>query len=157
MGPIVILIIYAGERVVSNWSRIVVIIWLFVVLILTSSYTASLTSMLTIQQLLPAINDINDLIKNRENVGYQKGNFVGDILRRLKVQESKLKPYETAEEYSEALSKGTKKGGVGAIFYEIPYLMIFLAKNGNCAKYKMVGPIYKTDGFAFVSTSLSSI
>ncbi|XXG51709.1 hypothetical protein AAC387_Pa03g0221 [Persea americana] len=139
------------ERVVSNWSRIVVIIWLFVVLILTSSYTASLTSMLTIQQLLPSINDIDDLIKNRENVGYQKGSCHVDILRRLKVEESKLKPYETltAEEYSEALSKGTKKGGVGAIFDEIHTLRIFLAKNGNCAKYKMVGPIYKTDGFGF--------
>ncbi|RWR75368.1 glutamate receptor 2.7-like protein [Cinnamomum micranthum f. kanehirae] len=137
------------ERVVSNWSRFVVIIWLFVVLILTSSYTASLTSMLTIQQLQPAINDIDDLIKNRENVGYQNANFVGDILRRLKVEESKLKTYETVEEYAEALSKGTKKGGAGAIFDEIPYLRIFLAKNGNCAKYKMAGPIYQTGGFGF--------
>lgn len=77
-----------------------------------------------------------------------------DILRRLKVEESKLKPCETltAEECSEALSKGTKKGGVGAIFDEIPNIRIFLAKNGTCAKYKMVGPIYKTDGFGFDSS-----
>ncbi|KAM1527098.1 hypothetical protein ACFX1Z_016643 [Malus domestica] len=37
------------ERVVSNLARFVVIIWCFVVLILTQSYAASLTSFLTVQ------------------------------------------------------------------------------------------------------------
>ncbi|CBI23993.3 unnamed protein product, partial [Vitis vinifera] len=37
------------DRVVSNLAQFMVIIWFFVVLILTQSYTASLTSMLTVQ------------------------------------------------------------------------------------------------------------
>ncbi|OAY67752.1 Glutamate receptor 2.7, partial [Ananas comosus] len=41
------------ERIVNNSSRIVMIIWVFVVLILQQSYTASLTSILTVQQLQP--------------------------------------------------------------------------------------------------------
>ncbi|KAK7828665.1 glutamate receptor 2.7 [Quercus suber] len=41
------------DNLLSNLARIVVIIWVFVVLILTQSYTASLTSLLTIQQLQP--------------------------------------------------------------------------------------------------------
>uniref|UniRef100_A0A2N9IK22 Glutamate receptor n=1 Tax=Fagus sylvatica TaxID=28930 RepID=A0A2N9IK22_FAGSY len=61
--------------------------------------------------------------------------------------ESKLKPYETPEEYHEALLNGTHNGGVAAIFDEIPYIKFFLAK--YCSRYTMVGPTYKTDGFGF--------
>ncbi|XXG51707.1 hypothetical protein AAC387_Pa03g0219 [Persea americana] len=134
------------ERLVNNGSRFVVIIWVFVVWILTTSYTASFTTLLTLRQLEPTINDIRDLIKNGDNVGCLKGSFVVDLLKHLKVDDSKLRQFQTAEEYGEALSSGT----VGAIFDEIPYLRSFLAKKGNCAKYKMVGPIYKTRGFGFV-------
>ncbi|PHT45805.1 Glutamate receptor 2.5 [Capsicum baccatum] len=52
------------EKVTSNLTRFVLIVWFFVVLVLTSSYTASLTSMLTAKQLQPTITDLNDLIKN---------------------------------------------------------------------------------------------
>ncbi|CAL8990803.1 unnamed protein product [Prunus brigantina] len=65
----------------------------------------------------------------------------------LRFEESKLKALVTIEEYNHALSKGTKNGGVAAIFDEIPYLKLFIAK--NCSKYTMVGPTYKTDGFGF--------
>ena len=134
----------------GNWSRFVVIIWVFVVWILSNSYIASFSSLLTVQRLQPVINDINDLIKNRDNVGYQNGSFVLDLLRTLNVEEPHLKPYTTAEQFAEAMTNGT----VSAIFGEIPYLRLFLAKNENCAKYKMVGPIFKTDGFGFVSILL---
>ncbi|KAL1552579.1 hypothetical protein AAHA92_13360 [Salvia divinorum] len=61
------------ERVISNLSRFLLIIWFLVVLILTQSYTASLTSMLTVQELKPTITDVNELIRNKENVGYPHG------------------------------------------------------------------------------------
>ncbi|KAM7480993.1 hypothetical protein LguiB_005576 [Lonicera macranthoides] len=50
------------EQVVSNLSRLVVIIWCFVVLILTQSYTASLTSTLTVKQLEPTFTSVEELI-----------------------------------------------------------------------------------------------
>ena len=65
-----------------------------------------------------------------------------------------MKPYRTPEEYDEALSNGTHNGGVAAIFDEIPYIKLFLSKYGS--RYAMVGPIYKTDGFGFVSIYLST-
>ncbi|OIT19159.1 PREDICTED: glutamate receptor 2.9-like [Nicotiana attenuata] len=136
------------ERVTSNLTRFVVIVWVFVVLVLTSSYTASLTSMLTVQQLQPTITDLNDLIKNGEYVGYQKGSFVEDILKRMKFESSKFRSYSTLEDYNDALSRGSKNGGVGAIVDELPYLRLFL--NKYCRKYVMVGPTYKTAGFGFV-------
>jgi ionotropic glutamate receptor len=139
-----------GEKVVNNWSRFVMIIWFFVVLILTQSYTASLSSMLTVQRLQPTFVDVKEIKKRGYFVGYQKYSFVKELLtKQLNFHESKLKAYITPEEYDEALS--TEK--VAAIFDEIPYIKLFLAK--HCSKYTMVGPTYKTDGFGFVSLSLS--
>ncbi|XP_016647148.1 PREDICTED: glutamate receptor 2.8-like [Prunus mume] len=76
---------------------------------------------------------------------YQAWNLLGKRLSPL--AESKLKALVTIEDYKHALSKGTKNGGVAAIFDEIPYLKLFIAK--NCSEYTMVGPTYKTDGFGF--------
>ncbi|XP_059299526.1 glutamate receptor 2.8-like isoform X2 [Lycium ferocissimum] len=135
------------ERVTSNLTRFVLIVWVFVVLVLTSSYTANLTSMLTVQQLQPTITDLYDLIKKGEYVGYQEGSFVKDVLKRMKFDSSKLRSYSTLEEYNDALSRGSKNGGVGAIVDELPYLRLFL--NKYCRKYIMIGPTYKAAGFGF--------
>ncbi|XP_030950058.1 glutamate receptor 2.8-like [Quercus lobata] len=136
------------ERVVNNLSRFVLIIWMFLVLILTQSYTASLTSMLTVQRLQPTFVDVKEIKRKGYLVGYQKGSFIkGLLMKQLDFDESKLKPYETPEEYHEALSKGILNGGVAAAFGEIPYIKLFLAK--YCSRYTMVGPTYKSDGFAF--------
>ena len=138
------------ERIVSNLARIVMIIWFFVVLILTQSYTASLASMLTVQQLNPTITDINELIKKGEPVGCQNDSFVCEFLfESMKFDESKLVKYESPEELDELFSNKSSKGGIAAAFDEIPYMKIFLAK--YCSKYTAVGPTYKFDGFGFVS------
>nr|POF07337.1 glutamate receptor 2.7 [Quercus suber] len=137
------------EKVVNNWSRFVLVIWIFLVLILTQSYTASLTSILTVQRLQPMFVDIKEIKKNGYFVGYQKNSFVKELLKeQFDIHESKLKPYETPEEYHEALSNGTHNGGVAAIFDEIPYLKIFLSNYPS--KYTTVGPLYQIDGFGFV-------
>nr|DAD45631.1 TPA_asm: hypothetical protein HUJ06_003861 [Nelumbo nucifera] len=136
------------ERVASNLARFVVIIWVFVVLILSSSYTASLTSMLTVQKLQPTITDIKELQNKGECVGYQEGSFVVGLLKMMNFDESKLKEYKSVDECNEGLSKGSRNGGFAAAFDEIPYIKLFLAS--YCSKYTVVGPTYKTDGFGFV-------
>ncbi|KAA8525682.1 hypothetical protein F0562_007537 [Nyssa sinensis] len=136
------------EKVVSNLARFVVIIWVFVVLILTQSYTASLTSMLTVQQLQPTVTDVNELVNKGEYVGYQDGSFVQGLLKRKKFDEHKLVPYNSPEECDELLSKRSGNGGIAAAFDEIPYIKLFLGRYGS--KYTMVEPTYKTDGFGFV-------
>ncbi|KAK6137145.1 hypothetical protein DH2020_029109 [Rehmannia glutinosa] len=136
------------ERVISNLARFVLIIWFLVVFILTQSYTASLTSMLTVQQLQPTVTDVNELIRNKEYVGYQEGSFVYGLLKRMNFDESRLLVYNSVEECEELFSKGSGNGGIAAAFDEIPYIKLFLAK--YCSKYTMVDPTYKTDGFAFV-------
>jgi len=134
----------AEEKLESNLSRFVVIIWVFVVLILTSSYTASLTSMLTVQKLQPAVTDVRELQRTGAHIGYQEGTFIKQQLQKLGFDEAKMKSYSTAEKYADALSSGQ----VAAVFDEIPYLKLFLSQ--YCDGYTMVGPVYKTDGFGFV-------
>lgn len=129
---------------INNLTRFVVIVWLFVVLVLTSSYNANLTSMLTIQQLKST-----DTIKKGEYVGYQTGSLVARFLKGMIFGTYNTRNYSSLEEYDEALSKGSRNGGAAAIVDEIPYLRLLLSK--YCHKYTMINPTYDTSGFGFVS------
>lgn len=118
------------------------VIWVFVVLVLTSSYTASLASMLTVQQLQPTVTDVYELLKNEDYVGYSRSSFIEGVLKQLNFDKSKIRAYDSPEEYAQALLKGSKNGGVAAIVDEIPYITQFLAK--HCSDFTTVGPIIKT-------------
>ncbi|KAK9222839.1 hypothetical protein WN944_011279 [Citrus x changshan-huyou] len=128
---------FQGEKLFSNLSKFVVIVWVFVVLILSSSYTATLASMLTIQQIKLASMD---------NIGSQLGSVVPGALSNLNFKDSRLKKYNSAEEYANALSKGS----ISAIVDEIPYVKAFLSKYS--AHYTMAAAKYttSTNGFGFV-------
>ncbi|CAL5074208.1 unnamed protein product [Urochloa decumbens] len=131
------------ERIVNNLTRIAVIVWLFVVLILQQSYTASLSSILTVEQLQPTVTNLDEVIRRGDYVGYLNDSFMPGLLKRLKINESKLIPFNSPEEYNDALSTGR----VAVIVDEIPYLKLFLSK--YCHNYTMVGPTYKFDGFGY--------
>lgn len=128
----------------SNLSRMVLVIWFLVVLILTQSYTASLASMLTVQKLQPTVTDVNFLIRNSENVGYMQGSFVLGFLKKMNFDESRLVEYDSPETLDELLSSGR----IAAAFHEVPYIKLFLGK--YCSKYTMIGPINKANGFGIV-------
>lgn len=146
---------FTEEKVVSNLARFVMIIWVFVVLILTINYTASLSSLYTAEQLQPTVTDIKDLLRNQDNVGYIKNSFVYDLLKQVGFDDSKLKDFQTMEEIDEALSKGSAKGGIAAVVHVTPKMKLFLAK--YCSKYTMIGPIFKNEGYGFVSSFSSRI
>ncbi|KAJ0091002.1 hypothetical protein Patl1_14368 [Pistacia atlantica] len=136
------------ESMVRDCTRFVLAIWLILTIILMQSYTASLSTMLTIEELRPTFVSVNELRRKGCFVGYQNGSFVKDLLvHQLMLNASKLKPYDTVLDYYKALSEGSENGGVSAIFDEIPYIRVFLAKYGN--KYMMTGPTHRTDGFGF--------
>ena len=135
-----------GEKVKSNLTRFVVIVWVFVVLVLSSSYTANLASMLTIQQLKST-----DMIKKSDYVGFHTGFLTRGFSNGIILGDYNSRKYTSFEEYDEALSKGSKHGGVAAIVDEIAYLRLFLSK--YCHKYTMIDPKHlRTSGFAFVSS-----
>ncbi|KAK8569957.1 hypothetical protein V6N13_002665 [Hibiscus sabdariffa] len=126
------------EKLLSNLSKFVVIIWVFAVLVITSSYTATLASMLTVQQIR--------LSSREEYVGSQS--LVPEAIRNLKNENPRRMQYRSPEEYDDALRRGSKNGGVSAIIDEMPYLKLFLAKYP--ADYTMVKSKATSGGFAFV-------
>ncbi|GJW06691.1 extracellular ligand-binding receptor [Tanacetum coccineum] len=136
-------LVYAHrEKLQSNLSRFVVIVWLFVVLVLVSSYTATLSSLLTIKQI--------QLASKGGSIGYQDGSFVqGVLVRNLNFEDNRLNPYSSPEEYADALTRGSKNGGVDAIVDEIPYIKEFLAQYPS--GYSMTVSEIITNGFGFVS------
>ncbi|TVU12247.1 hypothetical protein EJB05_45882, partial [Eragrostis curvula] len=139
---------FSHDQIIKSLqSKVVVVIWCFVMLVLVQSYTASLSSLLTAQRLQPSVTDPRQLLRNGDYVGYQNGSFVHALLRRLQFDEHKIKVLSTLEEYADALRKGSKHGGVSAIFDEIPYLNSFLSQYGK--EFQIVGPIDRTDGFGF--------
>ncbi|EOA26543.1 hypothetical protein CARUB_v10022601mg [Capsella rubella] len=134
------------EKVVSNLARFVMVVWCFVMFVLTQSYAANLTSFLTVQRFHPAATTVNDLIKNGDYVGYQGGTFVKDILLDLGFHINQLKPYYAADEALTLFSKGKSKG-IAAVFDEVAYLNAIISQ--SCSKYAMVEPTFKTAGFGF--------
>ncbi|EYU45932.1 hypothetical protein MIMGU_mgv1a023751mg [Erythranthe guttata] len=146
--PFMSLVFAQRERIVSNLARLVVVVWMFVVLILSSTYTASLSARLTVQRLQPAVTDVLQLTRKGDFVGCHKGSFIFDLLQDLGFDKSKIKLYELPVEVHEALSEGSEKGGISAFFSVRAYTKLFLSN--YCNKYTTVGPTYPTEGFAFV-------
>lgn len=108
------------------------------------SYTANLSAMFT-------VNQLDFRYSGDYNIGYQEGSYVRDFLiTRLHFSESKLKQYSTIEQYHDAMTKGSKNGGIDAIVDEIPYMKLLLSRYDS--KYKILGERYRTDGFGFVSS-----
>ncbi|CAF1848362.1 unnamed protein product [Brassica oleracea] len=138
------IMVFAPKRVLSFWARFVVIVWYFLVLVLTQSYTASLASLLTSQQLHPTVTNINSLLEKGEVVGYQRSSFVLERLRESGFSDAKLVNYHGSEHCDELLSKGSARGGISAALMEVPYVRVFLGQ------YKMVQTPFKVDGLGFV-------
>lgn len=140
---------HVGEGFEGSLLCLVLVTWAFVASLLNSTYTASLSSRLTVQRLQPTVTDVKQLIKNGDYVGCQEGSFLVSYLKNLGFQESKIRTYNSTENCNEALMKGSKSGGISAYYDVLPHITMILSQ--YCGKYKKGGPTYRTDGFAFVS------
>ncbi|KAJ8772548.1 hypothetical protein K2173_027725 [Erythroxylum novogranatense] len=135
------------ETTMSTLGRMVLIIWLFVVLIINSSYTASLTSILTVQQLSSPVKGLESLKKGDDPIGYQVGSFAEYYLsEEIGIPKSRLRSLGSPEEYARALKDGPKNGGVVAVVDERPYIELFLAS--QCS-FRIVGQEFTKSGWGF--------
>ncbi|KAL8168312.1 hypothetical protein V2J09_009811 [Rumex salicifolius] len=135
------------ENTVSTLGRMVLILWLFVVLIINSSYTASLTSILTVQQLSSPIKGIDSLRTGNDPIGYQQGSFARNYLQQeLGIHESRLVALNSADDYADALIKGPKHGGVVAVVDERAYVELFLSTR---CEFTIVGQEFTKNGWGF--------
>lgn len=140
---------YAEEKTGSTLGRFVLIIWLFVVLILNSSYIASLTSILTVEQLSSPVKGIESLATGTDPIGYLKGSFAENYLTdELNIHRNRLVALNSPEEYEKALKVGPSAGGVAAVIDERAYMELFLSS--RCG-YSIVGQEFTKMGWGFVS------
>jgi ionotropic glutamate receptor len=140
---------YVGEKIVSTLGRLVLIIWLFVVLILNSSYIASLTSILTVEQLSSPVKGIESLTTSNDPIGFPSGSFAENYLtNELNIHRNRLVPLGSPNDYERALKDGPSKGGVAAIVDERAYMELFLSTR---CEFGIVGQEFTKMGWGFVS------
>lgn len=143
---------FAGEKVYSNLTRVVFIVWLFVVLILTSSYTASLSSMLTIQRLQPNVTDIEMLRRTDAQVGLDGDSFVCKYMEEV-LEFNPKNLFNVSSEYS--YTGEFKNERISAAFLELPYAEVFM--NKYCEGYTATTPTYRFGGLSFVSIYINHV
>ncbi|GJZ25163.1 glutamate receptor 2.8-like protein, partial [Tanacetum coccineum] len=133
------------DKLHSNLSRLAVVVWLFVGLIITQSYTASFASMLTAQRLEPTITSVEMLRNMNATVGYCNGSLVNHYLNDvlLGFKSIKVNSYNSTHRYAEALNSGE----IAAIFLEVPVAKVFLAQ--YCKSFIRTGETFKVGGFGF--------
>ncbi|XP_071726084.1 glutamate receptor 3.7-like [Rutidosis leptorrhynchoides] len=135
------------EDTISPLGRMVMVVWLFLLMVITSSYTASLTSILTVQQLSSPITGIDSLVASHLPIGYQLGSFAHTYLEEsLYIPRSRLIPLGSANKYDEALRLGPHNGGVAAIVDELPYIELFLSDHPD---FGIVGQPFTRSGWGF--------
>jgi hypothetical protein len=66
----------AGEPIKNNLSRFVLAPWFFMILIVSASFTASLTSRMTVTQFKPSVLDIETLQRTNAPVGCNENSFI---------------------------------------------------------------------------------
>uniref|UniRef100_A0A2P2J985 Glutamate receptor n=3 Tax=Rhizophora mucronata TaxID=61149 RepID=A0A2P2J985_RHIMU len=135
------------ETTISPLGRMVMVVWLFLLMVVTASYTASLTSILTVQQLSSPITGVDSLVNNNWPIGYQVGSFAYAYLsENLHISRSRLKALGSPEEYERALRQGPSNGGVAAIVDELPYIELFLKNQDD---FGIIGQQFTWGGWGF--------
>ncbi|XP_017233700.2 glutamate receptor 3.2-like [Daucus carota subsp. sativus] len=140
----------------SNYTRVVAFSWFFVVLALTTIYTASLSSQLTVTRLRPNITDIDWLRTTNAKVGCAPDSFVCRYLQDV----LDFKAENIINVSSEYKYPGEfASGNISAAFIELPYEKVFL--NSHCKDYTVPKDMkYKGDrfgGLGFVFTKGSPL
>ncbi|XVF32029.1 hypothetical protein REPUB_Repub17cG0046300 [Reevesia pubescens] len=91
-----------------------------------------------------------ELNSKRSYIGHPTNSNIttGVLINNLNFENRTIRSFHTEEEFANALSEGSKKGGVSAILDEIPYIKIFLAQYP--ADFSLIKSLPITNGFAFV-------
>ena len=114
-------------------------VWFFVVMILTSSFTASLTSILNSKKYEPVLRD--------DKVGCDRDSFVGNYLQHaLGYKQEQIVKIDSLDDYVKAFERGTIKSA----YLETESLRVFLAEHDG---YTVYGETYNLGGLGFVSNS----
>lgn len=126
--------------------------WLLVILLVVATFTASLSSMMTISRVQPSVLDVEALKKGNGTVGCNGNSFiVRYLINVLEFRPENIKRISSISDYPKAFESGE----IQAAFFVAPHAKVFLAC--YCKGYMKAGPIYKPSGFAFVRNSPSFV
>lgn len=125
-----------------------IIVWLFVMLILTQVYTNMITTMLrSSQQGEPSISNVDSLRHTNAAIGCDgQSQTIWHLVKVLGFKRRNIRTIASMNDYEEALSSGRIK----TAFLLTPYAKVFLAK--HCAHFteiKSTHP-FNLGGFGFV-------
>ncbi|KAL2341811.1 hypothetical protein Fmac_009751 [Flemingia macrophylla] len=139
-----------SEKIRTNSARVVVGAWLFLVFIVTSSYTANLSSMLTVKRLKSGRN-IDWLKQNNLSVGCDdSSSFVKDYM----INVYNFHPQQIVEVSGEHdIMENFKSKRISALFLESPYEKVFL--NKYCKDYAAITAAYRFGGLGFVRSPMA--
>ncbi|KAJ0971836.1 hypothetical protein J5N97_019795 [Dioscorea zingiberensis] len=126
-------IFFPLKKVRNYYTKFILVVWLFVVLIITQTFTASLSSILTAEKLKPVL-DISEVGVNSDSHYLIK--YLEDVhhLQAQRIQQ--------IEDYHKAFQSGK----INAAFMETPYLRLFLSLYQD---YTIYGETEKLGGFGF--------
>ncbi|KAE8679683.1 hypothetical protein F3Y22_tig00111398pilonHSYRG00331 [Hibiscus syriacus] len=98
-----ILVFAHWEKLSSNLSRSVVLLWVFLVFIIGSNYTATLTSMMTVQHI--------ELNSKMRCIGHRTGPVTQEVIGNLNFESSSSTSIwlTSSEEFAKALSEGREQ------------------------------------------------
>ncbi|CAK9312566.1 unnamed protein product [Citrullus colocynthis] len=137
------------EPVKNGLARLVLGPWLFAVLVVTASFTASLTSMMTISWSQPSVQDVDTLKQMGATVGCNTNSFICDYLNETqKFNTTKIKRINSINEYPDAFENGS----IQAAFFISPHAKVFLAK--FCTGYTKGVSSFMLSGVGYVSLLL---
>ncbi|XP_027939710.1 glutamate receptor 3.2-like isoform X1 [Vigna unguiculata] len=140
------------EPVNSSLARVVLAPWLFAILIVTQSFTASLSSMMTVSHLEPAVPDIQTLLKTNAIIGCNKNTFlVHYLVDELKFQPQNIRVFDSIHDFPRAFENKE----IVASFTIAPHADVFLAT--YCKGYIKAGPTLKLGGLGFAFPKGSSL
>ncbi|XP_022997325.1 glutamate receptor 2.5-like [Cucurbita maxima] len=139
------LIFYTQREPVKNGlARLVLGPWLFAIFMVTASFSASLTSMLTISWSQPSVTTVEMLKEMNATVGCNAESFICDYLNgSLKFENARIKKMNSIDDYPKAFENGS----ITAAFFISPHADVFLVK--NCKRYTKGVSSFKLGGIGF--------
>ncbi|KAF2295245.1 hypothetical protein GH714_032282 [Hevea brasiliensis] len=135
-----------GETPKNSLSIFVLLPWTFLLLVVSSTFTVSLTSALTNPHSEPFIGANVDMLKRMDaTVGCDGSSLIFQYLvKGIGFKPHRIKIISSSDDYAKALASGDIK----AAFILIPCAKVFLAK--YCRGFTTAGSTYKLGGFGFV-------
>ncbi|NLR90530.1 MULTISPECIES: transporter substrate-binding domain-containing protein [Flammeovirga] len=133
---------YGDKTPKTTLGRAISMVWMFIAISLISSFTATITSTLTLNQLESKINTIEDLRKMKGKIGVTAHSGAESYLLKHQINPvSYVKP----EEGLEALESGE----IMAFLHDKPIMRYLIKENGNEDRFEVLQSNFKQNYYSF--------